>query len=203
MHGLTWRWNRRRRWHYSCCTRSYKNNKGGEIGAYTCSSCLQEMKPGTKNITAHACFLEYRRLPLLRVSSNCSSCLQKIKPKAERHSSRVPPWLLVNDRWNRDAETDEIFQLCAGKWLVSPSPASLAFSFSFFCCFLLCSFLSVFLLFFCPLFSIFLLSFFYFSALFLPPFMLFLCAFSPLTLGQQPRLLYSLYRALLRKQILH
>jgi hypothetical protein len=33
--------------------------------------------------------------------------------------------------------------------------------------------------------------------------MLFLCAFSPLTLGQQPRLLYSLYRALLRKQILH
>jgi hypothetical protein len=63
---------------------------------------------------------------------------------------------------------------------------------------------SVFLLFFCPLFSIFLLSFFiYFSALFLPPFMLFLCAFSPPTLGQQPRLLYSLYRALLRKQILH
>jgi hypothetical protein len=42
-----------------------------------------------------------------------------------------------------------------------------------------------------------------FSVIFLPPFMLFLCAFFPLHLGQQPRLLYSLYRALLRKQILH
>jgi hypothetical protein len=33
--------------------------------------------------------------------------------------------------------------------------------------------------------------------------MLFLSAFFHLPLGQQPRLLYSLYRALLRKQILH
>jgi hypothetical protein len=33
--------------------------------------------------------------------------------------------------------------------------------------------------------------------------MLFLSAFFHHPLGQQPRLLYSLYRALLRKQILH
>jgi hypothetical protein len=49
-----------------------------------------------------------------------------------------------------------------------------------------------------------LLTFFFLSFL---SFFLFLCSFflrfSHLPLGQQPRLLYSLYRALLRKQILH
>jgi len=66
-----------------------------------------------------------------------------------------------------------------------------------------------------PLFYLRLLFFFsfsplfcYFSALFFSGFLLFLCSFSlhfspPSPLGQQPRLLYSLYTALFRKQILH
>jgi hypothetical protein len=45
--------------------------------------------------------------------------------------------------------------------------------------------------------------FFSFVPLLFSLFMLFLSAFFHLPLGQQPRLLYSLYRALLRKQILH
>ena len=55
--------------------------------------------------------------------------------------------------------------------------------------------------------SRFFLSFLSRFSLFSPFFFLFFCspffAFFHLPLGQQPRLLYSLYRALLRKQILH
>jgi hypothetical protein len=64
-------------------------------------------------------------------------------------------------------------------------PASVAFFFSFFSCF-----------FFCSLFCLF------FSYFFCSLFALSLCV-SPPPLGQQPRLLYSLYTTLFRKQILH